>query len=48
LHLLIQKIGNKLPCWKRGFLSYPGRELLVKSILTVIPTYFLIVYKMSK
>jgi hypothetical protein len=29
-------------------MSYPGRELLVKSILTALPTYFLTVYKMSK
>jgi hypothetical protein len=45
---LIQKIGNKLPGWKRGSLSYPGIELLIKSVLSAMPTYFLTVYKMPK
>jgi hypothetical protein len=29
-------------------MSYLGRELLVKSVLTTLPTYFLTVYKMPK
>jgi hypothetical protein len=37
-----------LPGWKRRFLTYPGRELIVKTILTSMPTYFLTVYKMPK
>jgi hypothetical protein len=48
MHLVIQKVGNRLPGWKRGFLSYPGRELLVKFVLSAMPTYFLTVYKMPK
>jgi hypothetical protein len=48
LHQLIQKIGTRLPGWKRRIFSYPGRELLVKSILTSIPTYFLTVYPLPK
>jgi hypothetical protein len=48
LHLLIQNIGDRLPGWKREFLSYPGRELLVKSVLFVMPTYFLTVFKMPR
>jgi hypothetical protein len=45
---LVQKIGNRLPGWKRILLSYPGRELLVKSVLSSMPTHFLMVYKLPK
>jgi hypothetical protein len=48
LQSLIQKIANRLPGWKRNFLTYPGRELLVKSVLSTMPTYFLTVFKMPK
>jgi hypothetical protein len=47
-HLIIQKIGDRLPRWKKNQLTYPGRELLVKSVLTSMPTYFLTVFKMPK
>jgi hypothetical protein len=45
---LIRKIANKLPEWTRGFMTYPGREVLVKLVLSSMPTYFLIVFKMPK
>jgi hypothetical protein len=48
MQTVVQKIGNRLLGWKRMFLTYPGRELLVKTILTSMPTYFLTVYKMPK
>jgi hypothetical protein len=48
LQPLIQKIGNGLPRWKRNLLAYLDRELLVKTILSVMPTFFMIVFKMSK
>jgi hypothetical protein len=48
LHLVIQKIASSLPGWKRNFLTYPGRELLVKIVLTAMPTYFLTVFKIPK
>jgi hypothetical protein len=35
---LVQKIGNRLPGWKRNMLTYRGRELLVKTILSSMPT----------
>lgn len=38
---LVQKIANRLLGWKRDFFSYPGRELLIKTVLTAMPTYFL-------
>jgi hypothetical protein len=43
---LIQKIANRLPGWKRNFLTYPGRELLVKMVLSAMPTFFLTIFKM--
>jgi hypothetical protein len=43
---LVQKIGNWLPGWKRNLLSYPRRELIVKTILSSMPTHFLRVYKL--
>jgi hypothetical protein len=48
LHLVIEKIGNRLPGWKKNFLIYPGRELLVKTVLSAMPTYFLTVFTMPK
>jgi hypothetical protein len=48
IQVLIQKIGNHLPGWNRNFLTYPGRELLVKSVLSSMPTHLLIVFKMPR
>jgi hypothetical protein len=47
LQPVIDKIGSRFPGWK-NFFSYPGRELLVKSVLSAMPTYFLTVHKMTK
>jgi hypothetical protein len=48
LQVVIQKIANRMPRSKRNFLTYPGRETLVKSILTAMPTFFLTMFKMPK
>jgi hypothetical protein len=48
LHPLIQRVGNRLPGWKRNLLAYPGREVLVKSVLSATPTHFLTIYKLPK
>jgi hypothetical protein len=45
---VIQKIEGRVPGWKRNFLTHPGRELLVNSVLSSMPTYFLTVFKMPK
>jgi hypothetical protein len=45
---VILKIGGRLHGWKRNFMSYARRELLVKSVLTAMPTYFMTVFKMPK
>jgi hypothetical protein len=48
LQPVIQKHGDRLPGWKRNLFSYPGRELLVKYVLSPMPTFFLTVFKMPK
>jgi hypothetical protein len=48
LQSLVQKVGNMLPRWKRKFLTYPGRELLVKTVLTAIALHFLTIFKIPK
>jgi hypothetical protein len=48
LQHIIQKIGNRLSDWKRNLFTYPGREVLVKIVLTAMPTFFLTVFKMRK
>jgi hypothetical protein len=44
----VQKIGNRLPGWERNLLSYPGRELLVKTVLTTMSIHFLTAHKLPK
>jgi hypothetical protein len=41
LYSMVQKIGNCLPGWKRNLLTYPGKELLVTTVLSAIPTHYL-------
>jgi hypothetical protein len=48
LYSFIQKIANKIPGWKRNFLISPGKEIMVKMVLSVMPTYLLSIYKMPK
>jgi hypothetical protein len=45
LHELIQKVAKRLSGWKGRFLTFHGRELLVKSVLSAIPTHFLTYFK---
>jgi hypothetical protein len=33
---------------KRNLLSYPGRETLVKFVLSTMPTYFMTIFKLKK
>jgi hypothetical protein len=48
LQVLIEKIANRLLGWQRNFLTYLGREMLIKSVLTTMPTFFLTIFKMPK
>lgn len=48
IHALVQKISDRLPGWKRRFFSYPGRELLVNTVLTAMPTYLMTIFKLPK
>jgi hypothetical protein len=43
---MVQRIANRLPGWKQNLLSYSGRELLVKMVLSSMPTQFLKVHKL--
>jgi hypothetical protein len=44
----VQKIANRLPGWKKNHMSYPGRELLVKTVLSAMVTYFITAFKPHK
>jgi hypothetical protein len=48
LQPIIQKIANGLPGWKRGLMTYPGTEVMVKSVLSAIPTFFLTIFRITK
>jgi hypothetical protein len=48
LQPLLIKIANRLPGWKRNFLTYLGRELLVKTVLPAMPIHFLSVFKLPQ
>jgi hypothetical protein len=45
---VIQRIIDMLSDWNKRFLTYLGRELLVKTIMSVMPTFFLSVHKIHK
>jgi hypothetical protein len=38
---MVQKVANRMPGWKKNLLTYPGREMLVKTVLSALPTFFL-------
>jgi hypothetical protein len=41
-------VAKRLPGWKGTFLTYHDRELLVKFVLSAMPTHFLTYFKMSQ
>jgi hypothetical protein len=45
---MVHKVANRLPGWKRNLFSYLAQELLVKSVLSALTTYFMTVYKLPK
>ncbi|GJZ67605.1 RNA-directed DNA polymerase, eukaryota, reverse transcriptase zinc-binding domain protein, partial [Tanacetum coccineum] len=45
---VIDKVNNKLSKWKVKTLSVGGRLTLLKSVLGVIPTYYMSIYKAPK
>jgi hypothetical protein len=46
LQPLVQKIGDRLPGWKKNFLALSSRHLLVQSVLSAMPIHFLTVFKL--
>ena len=45
---LIDKVGRRLAAWKGRLMNKVGRLRLVNVVLTSIPTYYLIVFKLQK
>jgi hypothetical protein len=43
--VMVQKVANRLPGWKKNLLTYPGREMLAKTVLSALPTFFLTMLK---
>ena len=39
LNFIIERVMNKLAGWKARFLSFAGRSVLVKSVMSSIPNY---------
>lgn len=37
-----------MPGWKRDFLTYPGRDLLLNTVLTSMPIYYLTIFKFPR
>jgi Reverse transcriptase (RNA-dependent DNA polymerase) len=42
---LVDKINNKLPTWKGKLLSLGGRLVLLNSVISAIPLYYIILFK---
>ena len=39
MDFIVEKVMSKLAGWKARFLSFAGRAVLVKSIMSTIPNY---------
>lgn len=45
---VVNKVGKALQGWKRSMFSVPGKEILIKSVGLVIPSYIMSVFKLPK
>jgi hypothetical protein len=45
---LLDKVAAKLSTWKGGSLNKSGRLRLINTVLTSVPTYYLIVFQLHK
>lgn len=43
-----ERLWKKIQGWKEKFLSYAGREVLIKLVIQAIPTYFMSCFKLLK
>lgn len=48
LQSLHNRIASKLKGWKQKLLSHAGREVLIKSVISSIPAYFMSCFKLPK
>ena len=39
-----QNVEDRLAPWKRGFMSKGGRLVLIKAVLSSLPTYYMLVF----
>ena len=45
-HQLIERLNNKLSRWKEKLLVNVGKEILIKTVAQVVPTYTISVFKL--
>lgn len=45
---LIDRISERINGWREKLLSSGGKEVLIKSVAQVVPTYAMMVFKISK
>lgn len=43
---VVEKVSQKLYCWKRSYISMEGRITLIKTVLSNIPVYYMSIFKM--
>ncbi|KAK2662363.1 hypothetical protein Ddye_000937 [Dipteronia dyeriana] len=48
LRPIIANVENRLAHWKRGFLSKGGRLVLIKVVLSSLPTYFMSIFRIPE
>ena len=46
-HQFIERLDNKLSRWKEKFLSNAGKEILIKTVAQVLPSYTMSAFKLS-
>lgn len=45
---VVERVWRKVKGWKENFLSRVGKEVLIKGVVQVIPTYIMSFYRIPK